>query len=89
VDNVAGELALGTVSVDPKKGPLVETRRAVVEGWKALANLLERQGHRDLAQMVARFPAEMPPANTDKERIADQLRSLVRGRKVERPQATR
>jgi hypothetical protein len=52
----------GTVQ-DPARAKLIETRGKLTEGWAATAQALEAQG-------------ELPPALTDKERIAVQYIEL-------------
>ena len=62
---------------------LVNTRRAVVDGWNSVADLLHLQGYRDLSLAVRRFPNQMPPPHTDKERIAEQLVAATRVKQIE------
>lgn len=63
----AGVLAQG-------KDTLQGTRDAVRDDWQATAQTLRRQGWGNLAAQVDRFMAQMPPVQTDGERLADQWR---------------
>jgi len=49
---VADELLMGNTRVEPGKHTMVETRRRVENGWRSFANLLTKDGHRDLAREV-------------------------------------
>lgn len=70
VASIAKELMqTGTVS-DPSRKRLVETRRAVVDGWMRAADVLDRQGEVSLAGDVRYFAKHLPPVLTDRERIA-------------------
>ena len=70
---VAHELGQGKPIQDPARARLLETRKAVVKGWMAVAAQLDRQGETKLAQEVRVFVEQMPPVKTDKEWIAEQL----------------
>lgn len=70
---VAEELAADGLKPDPGKRALLETRRAVVDGWRALADFLERDGNPQLASSVRRFADTMPPPLTEKERMAHEI----------------
>jgi hypothetical protein len=72
VTAVAQELVRGALE-DPGREKLLRTRRAVVAGWLAVAQQLDRQGESALAANVRLFVREMPPVMTDKERIARDL----------------
>lgn len=63
----AGVLAQG-------KDTLQGTRDAVRDDWQATAQTLRRQGWGDLAAQIDRFMAQMPPVQTDGERLAEQWR---------------
>ncbi|HEX2655769.1 MAG TPA: relaxase/mobilization nuclease domain-containing protein [Xanthobacteraceae bacterium] len=56
-------------STEQGKRTLISTRRVVEGGWHALAGLLERGGHLDLARDVRRFVAEMATPRTDRELV--------------------
>ena len=64
---VAAELLKGNTRAEPGKRTLVETRRQVENGWHSVANLLAKDGHRDLADDVRRFVDRMPAPQTEKE----------------------
>jgi hypothetical protein len=74
---VASELLKGNIRVDPGKRKLIDTRRATEAGWRSVADLLAKDGHRELSEDVRRFPERMPPAVTDAEWLATQLQQRV------------
>jgi len=76
---VARELASGGLKPDPGKQVLLETRRAVLDGWRGLADVLERDGNRQLAGAVRSFAETMPPAWTEKEGMAHRIRLQIHG----------
>jgi Relaxase/Mobilisation nuclease domain len=49
---------------------MVNTRKAVVAGWRAVATMLDSQGQRELAAHVTRFVERMPPPRTEQEALA-------------------
>jgi hypothetical protein len=53
---------------------LLRTRAEVEQGWLAAAEILGRQGQRDLAWYVRRFVDELPPIRTDRELSRQPLR---------------
>jgi hypothetical protein len=56
-----------------------------MRGWNAMAQLLDDQGHRELAAFVRRFVDRMPPPRTEREWIGRELQARVAGaREVER-----
>lgn len=62
----------GTIR-DPARPKLIETRKAVIAGWNAIATRLEAQGEIELGGGVRYFAAHLPPVLTDRERLAAQL----------------
>src|SRR6185437_2394717 len=64
---------------DPARPKLIESRRALVAGWKGVAERLDAQGEIELAGDVRYFVNHLPPRRTDKEELAvryvDHLRS--------------
>lgn len=86
---VAADLLTGNTRVEPGKRKLVETRRQVENGWRAVANRLSMDGHHDLANDVRRFVERMPPAKTEREQIAQELQQRVRDARVRDLQPTR
>jgi hypothetical protein len=75
---VAADLLKGNVRAEPGKHNLVQTRKAVEGGWRSIANLLDKDGHRDLASDVQRFVERIPAVLTDREQISAQLLERVR-----------
>ena len=57
---------------------LLNTRAQVERGWLAAAEILKRQGHRDLAWYVRRFVDALPPVRTDGELLTQALRRRQR-----------
>lgn len=55
---------------DPARERLVETRKSIVTGWLGIAEALERQGEKTLADDVRHFTRRMPRVLTDKEQQA-------------------
>jgi hypothetical protein len=86
---VARELATGGLKVEPARPVLLQTRRAVLEGWHGLAEVLERDGNRQLAGVLRRFAETIPPPLTEKEAIAHQIRSQVLGFRARERELTR
>lgn len=73
---VARELATGgAVRPEPGQRALLETRRAVLDGWRALADMLEQDGNSKIAGLVRRFAETMPPPLTEREIIASRIQS--------------
>ncbi|HZT01905.1 MAG TPA: hypothetical protein VFA39_06550 [Steroidobacteraceae bacterium] len=77
-ESAAAEVIKGGRSDEPRKSKLIETREAVEHGWRATSAILIAQGHPELAADVVRFLAQMPPAQSEKELLANQLRELLR-----------
>lgn len=86
---VAGELSTGGLSPDPGQRVLLETRRAVLDGWRALAGVLERGGNPQLAEHVRRFAETMPPPLTEKQTMARQLGAHLRTQRAREQFLTR
>lgn len=74
---VAAELLKGEVRVESGKAKLLQTRREVERGWRAVSEKLASQAQRELATHVRRFVEEMPPAQTEKERLVADLRTRM------------
>jgi hypothetical protein len=79
---VARELAVGGLRPEPGTRVLLNTRQAVLDGWRGLAEVLERHGNLGLAVAVRGFAEKMPPPWTERERMAYRLRERIRGRVV-------
>jgi hypothetical protein len=85
LDGMAFECLLKAVWVKRGRERLVETRTDVTRGWNAMAELLETQGHRELASVVRRFVDRMPPPQTERQWIGRELQErVVRARELER-----
>jgi hypothetical protein len=72
---VAAELLSGKVVVEPGKSKLNTTRQEVECGWRAISDILLGAGQTELASRVNRFIDQMPPVRTEKETVADGMRS--------------
>lgn len=57
---------------------LQRSRMEIVRGWNAVRDLLLVEGRHQLADNVARFVNQMPPARTEKETLAHELMRLAR-----------
>lgn len=79
---VASELLKGSRRVEPGKQTLIETRKRVESGWRAVAAKLDKQSARD-RQSIERFVGEMPFPRTEREWIANTLRQRLPGRQRE------
>jgi hypothetical protein len=66
---------------------LLHTRAAVERGWRAAAEILERQGQQDMAWYVKRFTEALPPIRTDRELLRDAVKP--RERRPPRQELTR
>jgi MobA/VirD2-like, nuclease domain len=75
---IARELASGGLKPDPGQRVLLETRQAVLDGWRGLSDHLERDGNPQLAGAVRRFAEAMLPPMTEKETIARQIGAHLR-----------
>jgi len=58
---------------------LLHTRAEVERGWRAVAEILDRQGQQDLAWHVRQFSEMLPPVRTDQELLGRTLRPRERG----------
>jgi hypothetical protein len=86
LDCVVPELRATTPITDPARARLLETRRAVLEGWNVVASKLEGQGEIVLGGHVRYFAMHLPPVLTDRERLAEQF---IRFAKAQRSARTR
>lgn len=86
---VARGLAAGGLRPDPGKHVLLETRWAVLDGWRGLADVLDRDGNPQLAEVVRRFIERMPPPLTEKETMGRQLGAYLRSHKIREQALTR
>lgn len=81
MESVAAELMRGNLRVGAGKSKLVQTRKEVERGWRAVSEILLREGQPELASQVDRFVNQMPPPLTESEQLAAGL--------VERARASR
>ncbi len=86
LDGIKRELRETRTISDPARDRLLETRRAIVEGWNAVASKLESQGEIVLGGHVRYFAKRLPPVLTDRERLAGEL---LRRARAKRPNRTR
>lgn len=82
VQAVAGELRSGGLRIEPGKVALVQTRKEVERGWRAVGEMLVSEGQIELAAQVRQFVDQMPPPRTEKERVAAGLVERVRANRV-------
>ncbi len=75
---VAAELLERNIRVEAGKRKLVETRRAVEEGWRSVADLLVSDGRHEIAEDVRRYVERLPSVRTEREWLRDQLVDRVR-----------
>jgi hypothetical protein len=70
VELTAIELARGNLRPEPGRQVLLQTRKEVERGWRALGEILNGEGKRELAADVRQFVEEMPLPRTEKEQVA-------------------
>jgi len=69
----ASELAKGSLLLEHGKPTLAATRKDVERGWRALSDILVRQGEPTLALQVRRFSGDLPTPLTENERLASKV----------------
>lgn len=79
---VGRELMAGGLKPDPGQRELLETRQAVINGWRGLADILDRDENPQLAGLVRSFAEKMPPPQTEKEILARQLGVIIRRNRI-------
>jgi hypothetical protein len=67
----------GRAAPEPGATRLQETRRAVMQGWHAVADQLLNEGHAQLAQQVWKLIGGMPAPQTEDERLRSHLAPAV------------
>lgn len=72
-ERVARELFAGEWRIDLGTVTLLKTRKEIDRGWRAVSEILERQGEFELADGVRRFSSNMRAAMTDREQMAANL----------------
>lgn len=78
VELVAAEILRRNFRVEPGNSKLIETRKAVERGWRAISAILATQGHHELAADIHWFLSQMLHPQTERERIASALRVTQR-----------
>ncbi|HYM44244.1 MAG TPA: relaxase/mobilization nuclease domain-containing protein [Steroidobacteraceae bacterium] len=86
IDVVKRELRETRTISDPARARLLETRKAVVAAWNAVAARLESHGDFVLGSDVRYFAAHLPPVLTDRERLAVEM---IQRAKAKNPERTR
>jgi hypothetical protein len=84
---MVSELKSGAAVLAQGKDTLQGTRDAVIDDWRSTAQTLRWQGQVDLAEQVERFAAQMPPVQTDAQRLAEQWQAQQRAPTPERSRA--
>ncbi len=69
----AAGLAKGSFRPEPGKFRLLQTRKEVERGWRALDEILSTEGQGALAAKVRQFADLMPSPRTEREQVADAL----------------
>jgi predicted transcriptional regulator len=73
-----GEVNRGKLQTDPGMEALMDTRKHVERGWWEASEILAAQGYRQLANEVIQFVGRMPPPQTDREVLIEDLRKRRR-----------
>jgi hypothetical protein len=87
VEGIARELFKGELRVERGKARLLDTRKEVERGWYAVGDILMAEGRVKLAHEVWRFAAEMPAPKTERQSIAEDLRTPVRDARMRESRA--
>jgi type IV secretory pathway VirD2 relaxase len=77
-DRVAKEILEGVLRSESGKSKLLETRTEIERGWRAVSDILARQGQHELGAQVRQFLDHMPAALTEKEWLAEMLQARAR-----------
>ncbi|PWT85901.1 MAG: relaxase [Acidobacteria bacterium] len=78
LDDVVHGLTRTNPIADPARGKLLETRKAIIQGWNAVAERLEAQGEIVLGGDVRYFAMHLPPVLTDRERLTEEFMRFIR-----------
>jgi len=89
VESVAAELQAGQIKVESGKAKMLETRKAVERGWRAVSDILVNEGQTALAAQIRSFGNQMPPPRTEREQIGLELVARLREQQTHRQQPTR
>jgi hypothetical protein len=84
VDGIVHGLSETNSAADPARTKLLATRKAIVQGWTAVADKLEAQGEIVLGGDVRYFATHLPPVLTDRERLAAELIQFAKERRSAR-----
>jgi hypothetical protein len=82
VEAVVRDLFRGDRNLDPGKARLLDTRKEVERGWRAMSEILDRHGQPALAGQVRQFSDRMPPPITEREQLAAQVLDRPRDRHI-------
>jgi len=77
LDDIVHGLSGTNPVADPARGNLLETRKAIIQGWNAVADRLEAQGEIVLGGHVRYFATHLPPVLTDRERLTEEFMRFV------------
>jgi hypothetical protein len=78
LDDIVHGLSDTKPAHDPARTKLLETRKAIIQGWNAVADELEAQGEIVLGGDVRYFAMHLPPVLTDRERLTEQFMRFAR-----------
>ena len=84
LDDIVHGLSKTRSIPDPARAQLLETRKAIIQGWNAVADKLEAQGEIALGGDVRYFAMHLPPVLTDRERLTEQFLRFVRAERSAR-----
>jgi len=86
---VEAEMLKGRVNAELGKVKLIETRRAIEHGWRAVRAHFDNEKQFDLANRVIDFLDRIPVPRTEKEHIAIALAQHVKRRHTQERHSTR
>jgi hypothetical protein len=86
LDDIVHGLSESNSVLEPARSELLETRKAIIQGWNAVADKLEAQGEIVLGGDVRYFAMHLPPVLTDRERLTEQFVRFVRAERSARTQ---
>jgi hypothetical protein len=89
VEAVAKQPLKDDRSFDLGKARLLDTRSEVEHGWRAVSEILGRQGQPALASQVRQFTDRMASPTTEKEQLAAQVHDRTRDRHIRREPISR
>ena len=81
-EGIATQLLNGDDPIEPGKRALLQTRRDVEHGWRAVATQLQGAGYHELASAVIRFVNRMPQPMTELELMRDEIHARLRAPKT-------